>query len=200
MRKIQDFKKVTPSRLFPLSATLFLILCVPALIAVAFLTLLERKLLRLVGTRVGPYKVSFLGILQPIGDAVKLANKRMNLLSRFSFFFYYISSIIMILSSLCLFLCFNLAIPPVFLKFSLLFLLLVLAMNSLNSILAGWRAYRKFSLIGRIRTVSQLISYEAVLYICIFFIAICVSSLRLSGYSFFFLPLPLLCFLPCFFI
>lgn len=178
----------------------FLFLCLPALISVAFFTLLERKLLRLVGTRLGPFKVSFLGILQPIGDAVKLSNKRVNSLRSFSLFFYYISSFLMIMSSLLVFLCLNFSPSPAELKFSLLFLLLILGFNSLNSILAGWRAYRKFSLIGRVRTVSQLISYEAVLYMCIFFIILCFRSFSLTSYGFFQVPLAFLVFLPCFFI
>lgn len=62
----------------------FIFLIVPVLLSVAFITLLERKLLSLVGFRLGPNKVSFGGIFQPITDALKLINKQNNSLSNFS--------------------------------------------------------------------------------------------------------------------
>lgn len=169
------------------------------LISVAFLTLLERKVLRLLGVRLGPNKVSFLGIFQPISDALKLSNKQFNVLFNSSIFFYYYSSFFIIFCRLILFSFFFLDPLPLSLKFRLLFFFLVLAFNSLNSIISGWRTFRKFSLIGRIRTVTQLISYEAVLYLCIFFLIICIS--RFSFISLSFLPIIYFFFIPyCFYI
>lgn len=80
----------------------FLFIALFSLVSVAFVTLLERKILSIVGLRLGPYKVSLIGILQPIADAIKLANKQVNLLVNFSFFFYYMSRILMLLRSLIL--------------------------------------------------------------------------------------------------
>ena len=145
----------------------FLVLC--PLICVAFFTLLERKVLRIVGFRLGPNKVSFLGFLQPMSDALKLANKSVNSLSRFSLFFYYCSSFLILLIRLIIFSSLNCSPNYNFFKYSFLLIFVILALNSLNSIFCGWSAFSKFSLIGRIRTVAQLISYEAVLYICLFF-------------------------------
>lgn len=147
----------------------FGLLIIPSLISVAFLTLLERKVLRIVGFRVGPNKVSFTGLLQPVSDAVKLANKSINYLTNFSFFFYYLSSSLMIFMRLVLFYTLFSFPSPISIKYRILLFFLALGINSMNSIFSGWRAFRKFSLIGRIRTVSQLISYEGVLYLCIFF-------------------------------
>lgn len=149
------------------------------------MTLLERKLLRLVGYRLGPNKVSFIGIFQPISDAVKLANKQLNYLSNFSFFFYYLSASSILFSSLFIWFCLYREPVPISLKFSLLIFLLVLAFNSFNSIFCGWRTFGKFSLIGRLRTVSQLISYEAVLYICIFFILLLYCVFNFFSFNFF---------------
>lgn len=182
--------------------TLFnsLLLCLPILVRVAFFTLLERKFLSLVGVRVGPNKVSFLGVLQPIGDALKLANKRINMLRRFSFFFYYLRSSIIIFRSLILFR--TLFIEPCFVsfKFSILVFFIVLGLNSFNSILRGWRTFRKFSLLGSLRTVSQLISYEASLYLCIFLIVMSYSCFDLTEifsfhFPFLFFLVPILGFI-----
>lgn len=168
---------------------------VPALISVAFITLLERKILGLVGYRLGPFKSSFLGTFQPIADALKLLNKQNNLLSGFSFFFYFFSSSLMLFSSFFLF--FVLPYDPSFLevKYVLLFLFLVLGFNRLNSIFIGWRVFRKYSLIGRIRTVSQLISYEGVLYLCLIFLVFFRGGLDNLSF-FFFYPFFLFFLLP----
>lgn len=177
-----------------------LLVVVPPLLCVAFFTLLERKILRIVGFRLGPNKVSFMGILQPIGDALKLANKRVNCLSSFSVFFYYISTFIIILISLLLFLCLNVRPSYFILKFSFLIFLLILGFNSLNSIFSGWRAYRKYSLIGRIRTVAQLVSYEAVLYLCLFFFILLFNSFDVRRISFFNPLFIFILVLPCFYL
>lgn len=178
----------------------FVLFIVPPLICVAFFTLLERKLLRLVGFRVGPNKVSIGGILQPIGDALKLSNKRVNSLSRFSLFFYYCSSFFMLRIRLALFRCIGSTPAYSFLKYSLLILFLILAFNSLNSIFSGWRAFSKFSLIGRVRTVAQLISYEAVLYLCLFFFCVSFGSYDLGSFTFMNMFLAASLVLPCFYL
>lgn len=152
----------------------------------------------MVGLRLGPNKVSFIGLLQPIGDAVKLANKQINVLSNFNFLFYYLSSFLMLLRALVIWSSFFFDPLPISFKYSLLILLSILSFNSLNSILAGWRTFSKYSLIGRIRTVSQLISYESALYFCIFSIILIFFSFNYN--RFFFLPLSLRCvILPAFF-
>lgn len=153
-----------------LSSVKFLLVVVPGLVSVAFLTLLERKVLRIVGFRLGPNKVSFLGFLQPVRDALKLRNKSLNYLSNFSFLFYYISSCFMFSISVFVYSSLFSSPSPTFLKYRLIFFFIFLAFNSLNSILTGWRTFSKFSLIGSIRTVSQLISYEVSLYLCFFFL------------------------------
>lgn len=115
----------------------FLFFFVPFLVGIAFLTLLERKVLSLVGLRLGPNKVSIIGILQPIGDAGKLMNKQINALANFSFFFYYFRSLFIFIR--CLLLCSCLYATPTIMNFSLsaIILFAVLAFNSLNSICCG---------------------------------------------------------------
>lgn len=155
----------------------------PILVSVAFITLLERKILGIVGYRLGPNKVSLGGLLQPIGDAVKLSNKQLNFLTNFSFRYYYLRASFIFVSTLFIWISFFSSPPSFPLKFSLLLIFLVLSFNSINSIIRGWRTFRKYSLIGRIRTVSQLISYEASLYLCFFFIVFFYSSFDIFGFK-----------------
>lgn len=174
----------------------FLGVLIPVLLGVAFITLLERKILGLVGLRLGPFKVSLIGILQPVFDAAKLANKQVNLMSNFSFFFYYLRASFMLLRALFLWSCFFREPSPVSFKYSVLIVIIMLSFNSLNSILAGWRTFGKYSLIGRVRTVAQLISYEGVLYFLFFIFIFIYSSFRFFnfrflGLSYFFIIFPL---------
>lgn len=143
----------------------FLILVLPILLRVALITLRERKVLRLTGNRLGPTKVSYQGILQPIADAIKLGNKRPNCISNFSFMIYYLSSSLIIFLALMAWTCCPWgASTSLNWKFSILILILILGVRSMKSIIAGWSTFRKYPLIGSMRTVSQIISYEAVLY------------------------------------
>lgn len=165
------------------------------LVRVAFITLLERKFLRLVGIRLGPNKVTFIGFLQPLGDAVKLANKQRNFLSNYSFFFYYLSACWIIFGSLVLWRRYPWGFSCFSFKFSILTLFVILSINSFFSVLAGWRTFSKYSLIGRVRTVAQLISYESSLYLCLFSLIFLFFCFRFYSFSFelfyiaaFFLP------------
>lgn len=178
-------------------------LLIPVLISVAILTLLERKLLGIVGFRLGPFKVSIGGILQPVTDAFKLSNKSSNSLFNYSFSYYYLRGFLMLSCSLFLwFLVFSEPSPMSF-KFGLLLFIVVLGLNSFNVIFSGWSTLRKYTLIGRIRSVAQLISYEACLYLCLFFPVFCYASFSFSSINFypieflsFFFPLCFYLWLP----
>lgn len=156
--------------------------------------------MRLVGLRVGPNKVRIIGILQPLGDAGKLANKQVNMLSNFSFFFYYIRSVFLILSSFFLWLFIYADPSVVFFRYSFLGLMIILAFNSLNSIIRGWRSFSKFSLIGSLRTVSQLVSYEAVIYLCFLIIFYLYTRFNICDFYFSVLDYLILLIPFCFYI
>lgn len=136
-------------------------------------------MLSLVGVRLGPFKVSVGGLLQPINDAGKLFGKEVNSLSNISFVGYYLSSFLIIFFSLFLLLILSSDSWCLGVKFGVLILLIVLGLNRFRSILRGWRGFRKYSLLGRLRTVSQLISYELLLYLVFFFFLILYGSFDL---------------------
>lgn len=177
-----------------------LLVIIPVFIAVAFYTLLERKILRIVGFRLGPNKVSIGGILQPLGDAAKLFNKEINNLSNYRYVYHYLRAFLMIMSRILLWNLIFTEPSPLGLKSRILNLILILTLNRVASIIAGWRTFRKFSLIGSLRTVAQLISYEASLYMCLFFVVLIYCTFRSYHYHFNSIPLFFLLVPFCFYI
>nr|NP_054671.1 NADH dehydrogenase subunit 1 [Ciconia ciconia]QHI42595.1 NADH dehydrogenase subunit 1 [Ciconia ciconia]BAA93661.1 NADH dehydrogenase subunit 1 [Ciconia ciconia] len=148
---------------------------IPILIAVAFLTLVERKVLSYMQARKGPNIVGPFGLLQPVADGVKLFIKEPIRPSTASPFLFIMTPMLALLLAITIW-------APLPLPFSLadlnLGLLFLLAMSSLAvySILwSGWASNSKYALIGALRAVAQTISYEVTLAI------ILLSMIVLSG-------------------
>nr|QPN54269.1 NADH dehydrogenase subunit 1 [Myrsidea sp. ADS-2020] len=136
-------------------------LCIMMLIAVGFFSLIERKVLSLIHSRVGPDKVSLSGILQPIADALKLMTKDDFPVAWSNFILFYASPILMFSVSLGTFLIF-----PFFMggsqSFSMILLMIFLGMTVYGNLISGWSSNSKYALIGSVRSVSQSLSYEVV--------------------------------------
>lgn len=142
-------------------------LVLPVLISVAFVTLLERKILGLTQYRYGPNKVSVYGILQPIRDAIKLFTKEViNIYLRksLSIWRFRLTAFILILLSWSRIRW----LSGKRLKFSGIFFILIIGFGIFPLFIMGWRSNSKFSYLGRLRGISQTISYEIILALILF--------------------------------
>nr|YP_009658976.1 NADH dehydrogenase subunit 1 [Altica fragariae]QCC71331.1 NADH dehydrogenase subunit 1 [Altica fragariae]QCP68666.1 NADH dehydrogenase subunit 1 [Altica fragariae]QCP68705.1 NADH dehydrogenase subunit 1 [Altica fragariae] len=178
-----------------------LILIISVLIGIAFLTLMERKILGYIQIRKGPNKVSFMGIMQPFSDAIKLLTKEQSFpfLSNLSLF--YICPMVNLFLSLLLWFCMPLFSNYLSFSYSILFFLSISSVNVYSIMLAGWSSNSNYSLLGCIRSVAQTISYEVSLALIMMSYLFLILSLNLLDFLkfqeyvwFIYLMLPL-CFM-----
>ena len=160
-----------------------LLIAVPVIVTVAFLTLAERKVIGYIQGRVGPNRVGFRGILQPIADAVKLLCKEIVLPEVANKGLFIIAPIIFIAPSLAAW-----AVIPFSGKLVLANinagLLYVLAMSSLavyGVLIAGWSSNSKYAFLGALRSAAQIVSYEIAMGFALVGVLIAAGTMNLSG-------------------
>jgi NADH-ubiquinone oxidoreductase chain 1 len=153
------------------------------LVRVAFIVLLERKVLGYIQLRKGPNKVSYLGILQSLGDSVKLFIKEQIIPIISNLFLYYISPVF----SLFVILLIWLIIPyySFIIGFNLggLFFFCCTRFRVYTLMGRGWSSNSNYSLLGAIRGVAQTISYEVRIFLIFLRIIFILSSLNLINFN-----------------
>jgi NADH-quinone oxidoreductase subunit H len=159
-----------------------LILIIPTLIAVAFLTLIERKVLASTQRRIGPNVVGILGLLQPFADATKLLAKEVILPLQGNPIIFGYAPIALFTLSLLNFLVIPFGEYSVLadINLSILYIFAISSLSVYSIVIAGWSSNSRYAFLGALRAAAQLISYEVSLGLVLINVIIVVGSFNLT--------------------
>ena len=158
-----------------------LLLIMPIMLAVAYLTYAERKIIGYIQLRIGPNRVGPKGWLQPIADALKLLFKEIIFSTKANIYLYFLAPVLTIAPAITVWAVMPLS-DSIFitnLDVSLLFVFAIGSIGVYGIILAGWASNSKYALLGAMRSSALLISYEIVMGFAIVTVVIIAGSTNL---------------------
>jgi NADH-ubiquinone oxidoreductase chain 1 len=159
-----------------------LLVLVPSLLAVAYVTVAERKTMASMQRRLGPNVVGYYGLLQAFADALKLLLKEYVAPTQANMVLFFLGPVITLIFSLLGYAVIpygpGLAISDF--NLGVLYMLAVSSLATYGILLAGWSANSKYAFLGSLRSTAQLISYELVLSSAILIVIFLTGNLNLT--------------------
>lgn len=155
---------------------------IPLLIAVAFFTVAERKIMGSIQRRLGPNSVGFFGLLQAFADGLKLVIKETVIPSSANQVLFIVAPILTFFLALIGWAVIPFGASSVIsdLNVGLLYSLAISSLGVYGMIIAGWASNSKYAFLGALRTAAQMISYEISIGFILVSVTLCSGSLNLS--------------------
>ena len=160
------------------------IVCIvaPLMLAVAYTTYMERKVISYIQVRIGPQRVGPIGLLQPIADAVKLIMKEIIVPSGANKGLYILAPIMVIMPALAAWSVVPFGPETVLanLNAGLLFVMAITSLEVYGVIIAGWASNSKYAFLGALRASAQMVSYEIAMGFALLIVLLVSGSLNLG--------------------
>lgn len=159
------------------------LILVPLLLSVAYLTYAERKVIGYMQVRIGPNRVGPRGWLQPIADFVKLAFKEIIIPTKANWFLFVIAPMLVLAPALAAWAVIPFADGWVLANIDagLLYILAMTSVGVYGVLIAGWASNSKYALLGTLRSAAQIISYEIAMGFALVGVLMAAGSLNLSA-------------------
>lgn len=159
-----------------------LLVVIPLLLGVAYLTYAERKIMAFIQLRVGPQVCGPHGLLQPIADALKLMHKEIIIPSAAQGFLFLLAPVITFGLSLAAWavIPFNSTFSIANINVGILYFFAISSLSVYGIIIAGWASHSKYALFGALRSAAQMISYEVSMGFILVTVIVLAGSLNLS--------------------
>ena len=153
----------------------------PLMIAVAYLTYAERKVIGYMQVRIGPNRVGYKGLLQPIADGIKLLMKEIIIPSGANKFLFVLAPVLTIAPALAAWavIPFSPQLVLANVDAGLLYILAITSMGVYGVIIAGWASNSKYAFLGSLRSAAQIVSYEIAMGFALVGVLMAAHSLNL---------------------
>ncbi|MDT8311671.1 MAG: complex I subunit 1 family protein, partial [Methylophaga sp.] len=159
-----------------------LLIIVPLMGAVAYLTLAERKVIGYIQMRIGPNRVGPLGLFQPIADGLKLLMKEVILPAKSNLYLFVLAPIMAIGPALAAWavMPFDADLILADINAGLLYILAITSMSVYGVVIAGWASNSRYAFLGAMRSAAQVVSYEIAMGFALVGVLVAAGSLNLG--------------------
>jgi NADH-quinone oxidoreductase subunit H len=154
----------------------------PLMIAVAYLTYFERKVIGFMQVRIGPNRVGYFGLLQPLADGIKLLFKEIIIPAESSKALFLLGPVLTIAPAFAAWavIPFDLNMVLADIDAGLLYILAMTSIAVYGVIIAGWASNSKYAFLGSLRSAAQIVSYEIAMGFALVGVLMCANSLNLG--------------------
>jgi len=159
-----------------------MLIIVPLMLGVAYLTYAERKIIGYIQVRIGPNRVGPFGLLQPIADGLKLALKEVIFPAKSNLYLFLVAPVLAIGPALAAWavMPFDAELILADIDAGLLYILAITSMGVYGIVIAGWASNSKYAFLGALRSAAQVVSYEIAMGFALVGVLVAAGSLNMG--------------------